>query len=422
METMISPLNLGDQQEVFSRAVRQVFQIEAVTTGNNVPRKRIALAYNPANGAPIEYLARYSGRLVGESEAAFERLTALLANTQAIPIFRLENDQQVIYLISSQAIPQHGRSNPLINLVLFILTLISVIFTGGMYNSQALPSDPLHYTLGILAAGWPFALSMLGILAVHEFGHYIAGRLHKLDVSLPYFIPFPLSIMGTMGAFINMRSVPKNRNHLLDVGISGPLAGLVVTIVVLWLGLKTSVLDTLPIITTGGIPSIQIEGNSLLYLLMKFLAFGQLLPQPTTYAGMPALLYWLRYFFTSLPPPSGGTDVMLNSVAWAGWCGLLVTALNLMPAGQLDGGHISYVLFGRKWMRRFFPVVLGVTVLLGFIWSGWWLWTLLLYFFGRFYAEPLDQITPLSPMRKVLAIVAIGVFILTFIPVPLNLF
>jgi len=423
MESFITPLNPGGQEEIYTRAVRQVFQIEAITTGSSLPRKRAALAYNPATGAPAEFLVRYTGHLFGESEDAFNRLTSLLAGTPAMPIFRLENGQQVVYLISSDAIPQHGRSNPWINLLLFVLTLASVIFTGGMNNLQSMPADPMQIVLAFISAGWPFALSMLGILAVHEFGHYIAGRLHGLDVSLPYFIPFPLSIMGTMGAFINMRSIPKNRNHLLDVGVAGPLAGLVVSILVLWVGLKTSPLGALPVLAAGGAgSSIQLEGNSILYLLMKFLTFGRLLPQPASYAGVPVILYWLRYFFTSLPLPSGGTDVTLNGVAWAGWCGLLVTALNLMPAGQLDGGHISYILFGRKWMRRLFPVLLGITILLGLIWSGWWLWTLLLYFFGRYYAEPLDQITQLTPLRRLLGFVAIGVFILTFIPVPLNIF
>ena len=422
MEMPLTLVTTGDQQEILMRAVRQVFQIDSVTTGASIPRKRIQLVFNPANGAPNEFIARYIGHLLVDSEEAYERLTQSLSSTQTIPLFRLENNQQIIYLISSEAIPQRSRPNPWINLILFMLTLASVIFTGGMANLQNLPDNPVQIVLRFIAAGWPFAAAMLGILAVHEFGHYFAGRLHGLDVSLPYFIPFPLSIMGTMGAFINMRGIPKNRNHLLDVGISGPLAGLVVAIPVLWFGLKTSVLDTLPMLISGGNPGIQLEGNSILYLMMKFLAFGRLLPAPLTYQGVPVLFYWLRYFFTSFPPPSGGTDVTLNGIAWAGWCGLLVTALNLMPAGQLDGGHISYVLFGRKWMRRFYPILLGITLLLGFIWTGWWLWALLLFLFGRFYAEPLDQITPLSPLRRALCILALFVFILTFIPVPLNIF
>ena len=422
METSFTPSPQGDQQEIFTRAVRQVFQIESVMAGVSLPRKRAVLAYNPANGAPAEFLARYTGHLLGESEDSFNRLTSLLANTPAMPVFRLENGQQVVYLVSSSSIPQHGPSNPWINLILFVLTLASVTFTGGMNNPQSMPADPLLVVLAFINAGWPFAVSMLGILAVHEFGHYIAGRLHGLDVSLPYFIPFPLSIMGTMGAFINMRSIPKNRNHLLDVGVAGPLAGFIVSIFVLWVGLKTSVLDALPILAAGAAPSVQLEGNSLLYLLMKFLAFGRLLPQPASYAGMPLLLYWLRYFFTGRPFPLGAMDVQLHPVAWAGWVGLLVTSLNLIPAGQLDGGHALYVLIGRKWAARLLPVILVVLVLLGFFWNGWWLWAVLVFLFGRVHAQPLDEITPLDPPRVLLAVAGIVLFFLVFIPVPLTIF
>ena len=112
---------------------------------------------------------------------------------------------------------------------------------------------------------------------------------------------------------------------------------------------------------------------------------------------------------------------MLSPVAWAGWAGLLVTGLNLLPAGQLDGGHIVYVLMGEKVIRRIYPFVVGGAVCLGFVWSGWWLWALLLYFLGRAYAEPLDQITPLDQKRKILGIIAIIVFLLTFVPVPLRI-
>jgi membrane-associated protease RseP (regulator of RpoE activity) len=114
-------------------------------------------------------------------------------------------------------------------------------------------------------------------------------------------------------------------------------------------------------------------------------------------------------------------DVSLNMVAWAGWAGLLVTSLNLIPAGQLDGGHVLYTLFGIKTARKVYPFILVGLILLGFVWSGWWLWAVLILLFGRVYAEPLDQITPLDSRRKLLAIVALVVFILVFIPVPLTL-
>lgn len=162
------------------------------------------------------------------------------------------------------------------------------------------------------------------------------------------------------------------------------------------------------------------EGNSLLYLLFKYLAFGQLLPAPPSYEGFSPVLYWLRYFFTARPFPYGGTDVMLSGVAWAGWAGLLVTGLNLIPAGQLDGGHMIYVLFGKSVAQRLRPIILVFLALMGFVWSGWFLWFVLIFFLGRSYAEPLDQITPLDPRRKALAILALVIFVLTFTPVPLT--
>jgi membrane-associated protease RseP (regulator of RpoE activity) len=112
-------------------------------------------------------------------------------------------------------------------------------------------------------------------------------------------------------------------------------------------------------------------------------------------------------------------DVQIHPVAWAGWAGLFVTAINLIPAGQLDGGHILYVLFGRKNAQRVFPFILGLLVVMGFFWSGWWLWAALIFFLGRRYAEPLDQITPIDQKRKVLAVLALILFFLIITPVPL---
>ncbi len=201
--------------------------------------------------------------------------------------------------------------------------------------------------VNIIEKGWPFAVSMLGILAAHEFGHYFMGRHYNIHVTLPYFIPFPGSPFGTLGAFINMKEIPRNRRQLLDIGLAGPLAGLIVAIPVLFIGLKLSELNILSSIVPEG-QSLQMEGNSILYLSMKYLAFGKLLPQPVSFSDVNPILYWIKYFFTGLPFPQGGVDVMLHSVAWAGWAGLLVTALNLIPAGQLDGGHVAYVLLGKE--------------------------------------------------------------------------
>jgi membrane-associated protease RseP (regulator of RpoE activity) len=272
----------------------------------------------------------------------------------------------------------------------------------------------------LFRSGWPFAVSMLAILGAHEFGHYFMGRYHGVHVTLPYFIPFPFSYFGTMGAFIRMKEIPKNRNVLLDIGIAGPLAGLVVAIPVLFLGLGLSEISVLPVAASTE-AMFQMEGNSILYLVAKYITFGQLLPAPAAYTG-PEVLHWLRFFFTGQPFPWGGTDVMMHSVAWAGWAGLLVTAMNLLPVGQLDGGHVMYVLIGRERAQKLFPFVVTSLIALGFVWSGWWLWAVLLFLMGRRYAEPLDQITPLDERRKRLALLALVVFVFTFTPVPLTLF
>jgi membrane-associated protease RseP (regulator of RpoE activity) len=219
-----------------------------------------------------------------------------------------------------------------------------------------------------------------------------------------------------MGAFIQLKEPPKNKRILLDIGIAGPLAGLVVAIPVLLYGLSLSKVQPINLAPGQG---FQLEGNSIIYLLAKFLVFGQLLPAPSSYGGLSPLLYWVRYFFTSQPLPLGGVDVLIHPIAWAGWAGLLVTALNLIPAGQLDGGHLVYVLLGKR-ARLLFPFILGALLLLGLVgWQGWWLWAILIFIFGRIYAEPLDQITALDSRRKAVAMLGVILFILVFTPVPL---
>jgi membrane-associated protease RseP (regulator of RpoE activity) len=260
--------------------------------------------------------------------------------------------------------------------------------------------------------GWPFAVSLLGILLAHEFGHYLMSRYHKTPATLPYFIPFPFSPLGTMGAAILLRGTPRNKRILFDIGIAGPLAGLIVAIPVLLYGLSLSTLGTIEPNPNG-----YLEGNSLMYLLAKFIVFGQLLPAP---AEPQTFLYWVQYFFTGQPVPFGGTDVFIHPIAFAGWGGLLVTGLNLIPVGTLDGGHVIYGLFGEN-AKKAFPYIIGVLLVLGIFWSGWWLWAALLFWLGRVHAQPLDQITTLDPVRKALAVLMLIVFVLVFMPVPMML-
>jgi membrane-associated protease RseP (regulator of RpoE activity) len=391
--------------------VARVLKIEDITTGDS------------RHG----YLARYRGHLYGDSAEAYDQLAESLRPLDITPLFRKDKDWHVVLLVSGVVRPK--PSNPWVNLVMFLLTLASVIYVGAVSAFQcatpfATEGEFQRAVLKNLSLGIPFAISLLAILVTHEFGHYLAGRFHNTNVTLPYFIPFPIGPFGTMGAFIQLKEMPRNKRILLDIGIAGPIAGLLVAIPVLLLGLSLSKVDVITLSSAtcviGQPTGIMLEGNSLLYLASKFAIFKELLPAPASFGFLPQPLYWLMYFFTGQPMPIGGRDVMLHPIAWAGWAGLLVTALNLIPAGQLDGGHVMYVLFGSR-TRTFLPYILIGLGLLGFFWSGWWLWALLIFLLGRLHAEPLDQITPLDGRRKAIAILGVIIFILVFTPVPMVL-
>jgi membrane-associated protease RseP (regulator of RpoE activity) len=366
------------------------------------------------------FAIRFRGELILESAEAFDWLEPIFAEEGMTLLFRTEGEDHVI--MATRGVIQPKPSNPMVNLVLFILTLLSVLMAGVLYSPEGVASIEAHGLMaGLLRAlpvGVPFAASLMSILVAHEFGHYLAARYHKNPVTLPYFFPFPGSYFGTMGAFIRLKAPPKNRRVLLDIGLAGPLAGLAVAIPVLLYGLSVSEISPLPG-SRLGFSNIVLEGNSILYLASKYLITGEWLPAPASYGGLSPWLYWLRYFFLGLPAPIGGRDVMLDPIAWAGWAGLLVTALNLIPAGQLDGGHVIYVLLGRN-AKRLLPVIILALVGLGLVWQGWFIWAALIFFLGRRHAQPLDEITPLGDRRRWLAILGLVVFVLVFIPVPLR--
>jgi len=336
-------------------------------------------------------------------------------------LFRLEKGQQIVYLSPSKPAPKPTRVS--MNIILFILTVLSVMYMGALMNPESQVSvssgtwGQVVSFLLFFISGWPYALSLLAILLAHEFGHYFMSRHHKVAATLPYFIPMPFPPLGTMGAAIMMQGTPKNKRVLFDIGVAGPLAGMVIAIPVLLIGLALSSLSTIQ--PVNGM--VSLEGNSVLYLLAKFVMFGKLLPAPVGLSGTPLAVHWLRFFFTGQPVPLGGTDVVISSVAFAGWAGLLVTMLNLIPAGTLDGGHVIYALFGDK-AGKAFPYIFGALILLGVFWTGWWIWAVLLLWLGRVHAEPLDQITQLDASRRWVAALAVIIFILTFSPVPFMVF
>lgn len=397
---------------------RNEILFEDITSINNIVARNFNIQDTTSGTRTDKWLFRFRGVLRNEnSEQAYEEIANLLTRFHLKPLFRVENDQQVIYLIED--LPAQAPANKKINIILFIATLLSVWFTGGLLALESLDQGSTWDLIkAIFLDGWPFAVSLIAILGAHEMGHFFAGRYHKVNVTLPYFIPLPvISPFGTMGAFINMRGIPKNKKQLFDIGIAGPLSGLLISIPVLFIGLSLSKVLPLPTVIGNG-NAFQMEGNSLLYLLMKYITFGKLLPQPVDFGNVSPFLYWLRYFFTGQPMPLGGLDVNLHPVAWAGWAGILVTSLNLIPIGQLDGGHILSTMVGKN-SRKIFSFLLVLMVILGFAWNGWWLWAFLLFFLNKIPSQVADEITPLDRKRKMLAAFMLIVFILVFIPVPL---
>jgi membrane-associated protease RseP (regulator of RpoE activity) len=402
--------------DILTSHVSRIFRVEDVTAGE-----------------PKEWIARYRGHLLNDEEsvAAYDQLAAAIRPYNITPLFRKEQGgKQLIYLVPSPPVPRLS-SNLLISIVLFIVTFLSMMLMGVDIPSEAIPRDESSTILLLLRnilTGWPFAVSMMGILLAHEMGHYVMCRYYKVPATLPFFIPAPLiSPLGTLGAFIAMRGIPKNKRVLFDVGVAGPLAGVVIAVPVLFIGLSLSHLGAIGPAAPG--TSGLLEGNSIFYLFSKYIMFGRLLPEPLNMGGLSPALYWLRYFFTAQPIPFNGLDVQLDPVALAGWAGLLVTALNLVPVGTLDGGHVAYGLFGEK-ARRIFPIAIGALIALSFLPSlltlslgafnfSWLLWVFILFWLGNVRTQPLDDITPLDGKRRALGFFMLVMFILLFTPIPM---
>jgi len=341
----------------------------------------------PQNG-----YVRFRGRFVGDgTETYYDEISERFNPLGYTP--QMDTDKFGVAIITAVPGVYEETNAPysyLINLLLFIVTIFSTLYIGALYNET---NPDYTFSPAWLMTGWPYSLSILAILGAHELGHYFAARYHKVPVTLPFFIPLPTqySLIGTMGAFIRLKTAVKDRRVLLDVGAAGPLAGMIFALPILWYGIATS--PVLPLPTTGYLA----EGNSLLYLGMKYLIHGQFLP-------------------------ANGVDISLNQVAWAGWVGLLVTGLNLLPLGQLDGGHVAFVLFGKNAEKLFWPVILALAAIIIFTQTYTWaLWILMLFLIGRRHAEPLDMVTPLGNKRRWIAIGTLCLFFLVFVPIPFQI-
>ena len=348
------------------------------------------------------------GRLLVHNDSFFERWLADFKKIGYTPVLRHEGERQGLVALHIMAgVPRKSMPRVWLNVLLFALTFFSTLFVGSLYGGAAVTSFSDMFRPANLAGGLPFALTLLGILGVHEFGHYFAARYHRVAVSLPYFIPMPLGF-GTLGAVIQMKEPVPDRRKLFDIGVAGPLAGLALAIPLLLIGLSGSPI-TVPEPSSGA----MIEGNSILYYYAKIAVFGKALPNPIT-----------------------GEDVLMNQVTFAVWIGLLVTAINLLPVGQLDGGHVVYAVFG-KYARYInvatliFMATLAIAGLeplqrlapqlttIGY--TGWFLWlALLIGLVGPFHPPALDDVSELGSNRRLLGYFVIFLFVMLFVPVPLR--
>ncbi|MFN8546862.1 MAG: site-2 protease family protein [Candidatus Eisenbacteria bacterium] len=240
-----------------------------------------------------------------------------------------------------------------------------------------------------LTVNWQYSLAIMTILLCHEMGHYLTCRHYRVSASLPYFVPLPfVSLFGTMGAIIRMRGTIRDRRVLFDIGIAGPLAGLVPALIALVWGLKLS-----SVVHTQSVPNMIPLGDSL-------------------------MLRGLEHFF--FPGLAESDDVLLHPLAFAGWAGLFVTALNLLPVGQLDGGHVLYGLAGKR-SATIATLVLAAMALNAVFYPGWWFWVALLAIFGVRHPRTLDEHVPIGAWRVALGVFALIVFVLCFVPQPFNL-
>jgi membrane-associated protease RseP (regulator of RpoE activity) len=288
----------------------------------------------------------------------------------------------------SQAPVQVRRERgPGFHIALFFATFLTTAMASALLQGRDVMTEPSAIVVGL-----PYAIGLMTILLFHESGHYILARLHRVEATLPFFIPAPpvIFLIGTLGAFIRMRTLPRDRRALFDVGAAGPWAGMLVAVPILFVGLLLSDVQPSGPDEVGGL----FLGESLLFKWLSWLALG------TT---------------------GDGVTIILHPLAIAGWVGFLVTALNLLPVGQLDGGHVVYAALGEKWHRWISRGTVVTLVVLGVGGAATWLvWAVLLSFLGVRHPRLLDSETELDRPRKWAAAATLVMFLLTFMPEPLR--
>lgn len=328
----------------------------------------------------------FRGHLALDPERAYALLRGRFAEIGYTPLLREQDGYNVVVALPHVFEPKPTRW--IVNLVLLVLTLLTTTAMGAVMeqgerlleNPRLLFEQPLLFLTGI-----PASLTLMSILGIHELAHYFVARKHNLDRSLPYFIPVPFAF-GTLGAIIFAREPWENRKTLFDVGIAGPLAGFAVALPLFFIGLMLSP-------ASPPIPD-------------------------STPLGSPLLLRWIEdlvYLLRGIPQDH---EIYVNAMTFAAWFGLVITGVNLLPAGQLDGGHIAHALLGR-WAS-----VLGIFVLLtlfalgAVMWKGWFLWAAFILFSGWQHPAPLNALAPLGKKRAVIGVLVWLLTFLLFTPVP----
>lgn len=269
-------------------------------------------------------------------------------------------------------------------LLLFLLTVFTVLWAGAYQTNTNPLVGPWTFLVddpGALWSGIPFAATLLGILVTHELGHYVLSRLHGVPTSLPLFVPGLPHFVGTFGAIIRMRAPMTDRRALFDIGVAGPIAGFVIAVIALVIGLRLSTV-------------VPIQGSYGLHL------------------GEPLLLQFASWVV--IGPLSPTADVILHPVGFAAWFGLFITSLNLLPIGQLDGGHVAYALWGDR-QRSVAVALVPILMLFGWLgWKGWFLWVGLVGLMGLGHPPVQNPDRELGGARVLVGWIALLIFVLTF--------
>jgi membrane-associated protease RseP (regulator of RpoE activity) len=333
----------------------------------------------------------FRGKLREPGQTILERLK-LTAPAGTVPL--VQEDHLGAAIILAPAPPggalQGQPIRPWVHWLLFGLTVITTTWAGAAHQGVDLLREPERFAVGL-----PYSLGLLAILGVHELGHYFTARHHGMRVTPPYFVPVPFAL-GTFGAFIQMRSPSESRRTLFDVAIAGPLAGLVVAVPALLIGLKTSVVVPGNPSDIEGMMGGTSVGSSFLFALLSKLSLGG------------AVEY--------------GHTLRLSPLAFAGWLGLFITALNLLPIGQLDGGHVARAMFGGRAGSTISTVAMWSLFLLAlFVWPGLMMWAIIVFFIAGRGASPMDDITPVTPGRRQLGYVTFAILASILTPFPHSL-